>query len=162
MENINGFVPLPGTHYKIASFGSRSGDTNIIKQTSYAGLRFDKTYTSSDLTLTAAAIFSGDADLNGIVNTADFAALAAHFNQSGQNWLSGDFNGDGKVNALDFNAIAANFGQALPAPAREQSCRNQPESPRSLSASWLGAEGELSDSSQPTIETNREAMTLAI
>ncbi len=65
------------TYTVIASFGSRSSDTSIVNQTSYAGLRFDKAYTASDLTLTAAAIFSGDADLNGIVNTADFVYAGA-------------------------------------------------------------------------------------
>jgi hypothetical protein len=58
--------------------------------------------------------YSGDANLDGAVNTADFNALAAKFNQSGQEWVQGDFNYDGNVNALDFNAIATNFGSALP------------------------------------------------
>ncbi len=55
--------------------------------------------------------YTGDANLDGAVNTSDFAALASNFNGTGKSWFNGDFNGDGKVNALDFNAIATNFGQ---------------------------------------------------
>ena len=55
--------------------------------------------------------YTGDANLDGVVNTSDFAALASNFNGTGKSWFNGDFNGDGKVNALDFNAIATNFGQ---------------------------------------------------
>lgn len=114
VQTINGYVPLPGTHYKIASFGTKSGDTTIINQTGFAGLRFDKAYTATDLTLTAAALLNGDANLNGQVNVTDFNTLASHFGQSGQNWLTGDFNGDGVTNLLDLNAIATNFGASVP------------------------------------------------
>ena len=53
----------------------------------------------------------GDSDKNGIVNAADFTALAQNFNGSGKSWSQGDFNGDGTTNALDFNALASNFGK---------------------------------------------------
>jgi autotransporter-associated beta strand protein len=59
---------------------------------------------------------SGDANLDGQVNSTDFSMLAANFNQLGRFWAQGDFNYDGLVNALDFNAIAANFGDSLSAP----------------------------------------------
>jgi hypothetical protein len=55
--------------------------------------------------------YFGDANLNGTVDSGDFAALAAHFNGSGL-WNQGDFNYDGIINALDFGALATNFGQA--------------------------------------------------
>ncbi len=63
--------------------------------------------------------YLGDADLNGVVDSSDFAMLASHFHESGANidWSSGDFNYDGVVNALDFNLLATNYGQALPADA---------------------------------------------
>ncbi|MGD0140446.1 MAG: family 16 glycosylhydrolase [Tepidisphaeraceae bacterium] len=71
----------------------------------------------------------GDANLDGLVNAADFNILAANFNQSITGWDQGDFNYDGLVNAADFNELAANFNQGasgasvassaavLPAPA---------------------------------------------
>ena len=50
-----------------------------------------------------------------MVNTLDFNALAAHFNQSGRYWYQGDFNYDGVVNASDFDALVANYGQTMSA-----------------------------------------------
>jgi Dockerin type I domain len=56
----------------------------------------------------------GDANLDHAVTTADFTALAAHFNQSSLlNWNDGDFNYDGIINALDFNALATQFGNSI-------------------------------------------------
>src|SRR5207249_9790523 len=38
--------------------------------------------------------YAGDANLDGVVNTVDFARLATGFNQMGMFWASGDFNYD--------------------------------------------------------------------
>ena len=54
----------------------------------------------------------GDANLDGIVNAADFTILAANFNQPVTGWDQGDFNYDGIVNAADFTDLAANFNQS--------------------------------------------------
>ena len=54
--------------------------------------------------------FVGDANLDGKVNTSDFALLAAGFSQTSAGWVQGDFNYDGVVNALDFNIFATQFG----------------------------------------------------
>ncbi|MGA2442780.1 MAG: dockerin type I repeat-containing protein, partial [Tepidisphaeraceae bacterium] len=51
----------------------------------------------------------GDANLDGLVNAADFTILAANFNQPVTGWDQGDFNYDGLVNAADFTDLAANF-----------------------------------------------------
>jgi hypothetical protein len=59
----------------------------------------------------------GDANLDGLVNSADFNILAANFNQSITGWDQGDFNYDGLVNSADFNALAANFNQGVSGPA---------------------------------------------
>ena len=56
-----------------------------------------------------------DADLSGVVDTVDFAALAGNFGGSAQPWGSGDFNYDGFVDTEDFNLLAANFGTSVPA-----------------------------------------------
>jgi phospholipase/lecithinase/hemolysin len=109
-----GFIPLPGESFSVLSFASRSGTATISNSTAYAGLRFNPSYTSTSLTLTADAT-AGDANLDGVIDSQDFDILAMHFNQTSQNWLSADFNHDGVVNALDFNELAANYGVA-PAP----------------------------------------------
>jgi hypothetical protein len=54
----------------------------------------------------------GDANLDGLVNAADFTILAANFNQPVTGWDQGDFNYDGLVNAADFTDLAANFNQS--------------------------------------------------
>ncbi len=56
---------------------------------------------------------SGDANLDGVVNTLDFNLLAANFGSNSGRWFRGDFNYDGTVNALDFNVLATNFGATL-------------------------------------------------
>jgi hypothetical protein len=57
---------------------------------------------------------SGDANLDGKVDTLDFNALAASFGKTGQRWSKGDFTYDGVVDTLDFNSLAANFGKSAP------------------------------------------------
>ena len=59
----------------------------------------------------------GDADLNGIVNLADFDRLAGHFGSTDAFWSDGDFNYDGAVNLQDFNELAGNFGLSATGPA---------------------------------------------
>jgi autotransporter-associated beta strand protein len=55
----------------------------------------------------------GDITLQGTVNGADFAILAANFGKSVTGgWEQGDFNYDGTVNASDFALLAANFGKS--------------------------------------------------
>ena len=68
-------------------------------------------------TLILRTTFSGDANLDGVVSTADFAMMAGSFGKSSQFWTSGDFNYDGVINSLDFNAIATNFGQSMSSPS---------------------------------------------
>jgi hypothetical protein len=53
----------------------------------------------------------GDANLDGVVNAADFTILSENFNQTVTGWDQGDFNYDGLVNAADFTDLAANFNQ---------------------------------------------------
>ena len=55
----------------------------------------------------------GDANLDGVVNAADFTILAANFNQPVTAWDQGNFNYDGLVNAADFTDLAANFNQGV-------------------------------------------------
>ena len=68
---------------------------------------------TSGKAITVKYVRYGDTNLDGVVNTSDFTAMAGDFNKTSQVWSGGDFNYDGKVNALDFNALATNFGQPL-------------------------------------------------
>lgn len=55
---------------------------------------------------------NGDANLDGIVNFADFAALSQHFGSSSSTWDQGDFNYDGAISFADFILLSGNFGQS--------------------------------------------------
>ncbi len=70
----------------------------------FAGMNFD------DTSVLIAVVRFGDGNLDGVVNLADFNALAANFGQSGRGWWEGDFDYNGIVNLNDFNRLAANFG----------------------------------------------------
>jgi T5SS/PEP-CTERM-associated repeat protein len=83
-------------------------DTSAFSITSFMGQTVDTT------SLLFRYTFTGDANLDGQVNSADFTRLSQNFNQSGKDWWDGDANFDGKVNALDFNLLASNFGQVMP------------------------------------------------
>ena len=49
------------------------------------------------------AYLRGDANLDGVVDTADFALWQAGNFQFSSRWDVGDFNGDGRVDVSDFN-----------------------------------------------------------
>lgn len=57
---------------------------------------------------TAARTQRGDANLDGVVNFADFLVTASNFGQEG-GWADGDFNGDGVINLEDFTILSENF-----------------------------------------------------
>ena len=110
-----GETPLPGNLYEVMSFASGStGDFSIQNHTGFAGLRFAEVNTTTTLSIELSA-FPGDANLDAIVNIADFASLAASFNATGLNWLGGDFTFDGAVTIADFSLLASNFNLAAPA-----------------------------------------------
>ncbi len=50
----------------------------------------------------------GDANLDGVVDFADFTVLRDHFGQSSQWWEQGDFNGDRRVGSVDLQLLHAN------------------------------------------------------
>ena len=54
-----------------------------------------------------------DSNDDGVIDSTDFDALAAHFNEFGTDIHTGDSNIDGYTNALDFNSIATSYGQSV-------------------------------------------------
>ena len=56
----------------------------------------------------------GDANLDRMVNIADFSRLGANYNTSGP-WFNGDFNYDGQVGIGDFSLLASNYNKSVPA-----------------------------------------------
>lgn len=76
----------------------------------------DKTaigYADNTDTIRLVYTLSGDATLDGTVNSGDFNLLATNFGGTGKVWGEGDFTYDGNANSSDFNALASNFGKTL-------------------------------------------------
>ncbi len=106
-----------------AAFGS-----SVKKR--YIGLRLNDTWDPTQTTGERSnqiqevafrlVIRPGDADLNGRVDSADAALLAANW-LSGPNatWAQGDFNNDGAVNDLDAALMAANWTSSTTAGVSE-------------------------------------------
>jgi hypothetical protein len=93
-------------------------NANYLQDTVHENLAGDTYMANLTQTLLAdadgmAVKLPGDANLDGVVDSADFALLASHYGQTGAYLALGDFNGDGTVNALDFNALANNYGKTL-------------------------------------------------
>lgn len=80
-------------------------------ETNYVGSFFGEPIDTTSLLLVYTR--AGDANLDRIVNIADFSKLAANFNLS-STWARGDFNYDGMTNISDFAILAANFNQSAP------------------------------------------------
>ena len=137
-----GTDPLATVRPILATGYSNNFATGQIKSstaTTNKGLGFSDDTANSRLSV--AYTYFGDANLDGVVSTSDFAAMALHFGASTQKWTDGDFNYDGVVNALDFNAIATNFGSpVLTAPPALGTLVPEPASLMllGLSASFLG------------------------
>ena len=53
---------------------------------------------------------SGDTDLNGAVEFADFLKLSGNFNAADGTWSHGNFDGANGVDFADFLALSGNFG----------------------------------------------------
>jgi len=53
----------------------------------------------------------GDANLDGVVDFADFKLLYDHLN-TGTGWTTGDFNLDGRVNFADYQILERNYGKS--------------------------------------------------
>jgi hypothetical protein len=55
----------------------------------------------------------GDTNLDGSVSLADYNAVLANYNASGQPWTSGSVDYSGSVGLADYNTILANYNQTL-------------------------------------------------
>ena len=93
-------------------------DSNYLSDHTHPNLSGDTYFANLTQSLLASADaqapkLPGDANLDGIVDSKDFVALASHFGQNNSYLAAGDFNGDRVTNALDFNVLASHYGQTL-------------------------------------------------
>jgi hypothetical protein len=103
---------VPGTNWQYNSDADLTAWGNLIVNDSAYGLKASAVQASVFRTPIA-----GDANMNGVVDSADFTMLALSFNKSGgQTWATGDFSDDRIVNALDFSTLATHFGAVASRP----------------------------------------------
>jgi hypothetical protein len=84
-------------------------------------------------------VYSGDANLDGVVNALDFNAVATNFGGAGKVWLNGDFNYDGTVNTSDFVLLSGNFGQSIGAIAAPPALGSVVPEPTTVALLSVGA-----------------------
>ena len=63
-------------------------------------------------TVTVMQTLYGDANLDGMVNSADLTLLSQHWKAAGD-WATGDFNYDGVVNSADLTRLSQNWKAAI-------------------------------------------------
>lgn len=106
------------TFSNTASFSFPGFANGVLPDGNYTGRVFAGLTDFFGNPLPADATFSffflnGDANRDRAVNIADFAIVAARFNQSGF-FSDGDFNYDGVTNIADFSILASKFNTTLP------------------------------------------------
>ena len=71
-----------------------------------------------DYSLSILVAPTGDVNVDGAVDTADYIAVKRHFGTaSGATWQDGDLTGDGSVNGDDLGVLIANLGYSIDSPA---------------------------------------------
>lgn len=111
----SGAVHPVGTLFDVIHFDSSYvGVPTITTDTPLTGGRQYVPIFYPDKIVIGVAGFTGDANLDGKVNTIDFNLLAGDFGiTQGANWTMGDFNLDRMIDSMDFNLYARNYGKKI-------------------------------------------------
>jgi hypothetical protein len=92
-------------------------DLHLRNGSSLTNMRRNVTLGAGTLDVDMGTLIEGDGNRDEVINSLDFARLAAHYgsSQGEANYdAQEDYNGDGTVNALDFALLAANYGSTGP------------------------------------------------
>jgi acetyl esterase/lipase len=100
LANALNALAVPNTYFQVV--GAGHGGLGTLTDTA-----------ARDFLANHLLAIDGDADLDGDVDVADFASLAANFNRPGA-WRHGDFDNRGVVDLADFARLAANFNVTSP------------------------------------------------
>jgi endonuclease/exonuclease/phosphatase family metal-dependent hydrolase len=113
LATFTGLDPSSVNNYSVSLNTSNIGlfEAEYILQLSDENLPGALNGTNLQLEFVARIALGGDANLDGFVTAADFAALQISFGGPGS-WTNGDFNGDGTVSAADFAILQQNFGSS--------------------------------------------------
>ncbi|MEM7807285.1 MAG: choice-of-anchor tandem repeat NxxGxxAF-containing protein [Planctomycetota bacterium] len=113
-ELLNGAVVKSLFFTPDISYGSAVSGLNDLGQVAFGARVNNQTGFAMLWTMDARII--GDANLDDVVNLADFGILRSNFGLTGvANRALGDFNGDGAVNLADFGILRSNFGSTTAA-----------------------------------------------
>ena len=100
--------------------GSAGGKGLDLAESGFGAVRFVKIEAVVDVGQTGVVdaladvspVLAGDANFDGRVTFADFAALQLHFGDTGVTLQEGDFTGDGRVTFADFSLLQLHFGDS--------------------------------------------------
>lgn len=113
--HVGNSLPRPGTN--IAN--DLMNGIGFFRGTRYAISDLDLAILAdTGLAIRNVTVIPGDANLDGIVNLADFNIFRAHFGQSGD-FTKGDFDDSGLVGLNDFSILKLNFGRRADAAVPE-------------------------------------------
>ena len=128
-SSVNEIVILPGVSQLSAGDVDRDGETNLIdlnllshwthpsQDANESPLRLDMTgdhqinkHDVDHWVTVIAKTHTGDLDLNGKVEFADFLKLSKNYGLTDATYSQGDLDGDGSIGFADFLVLSANFG----------------------------------------------------
>ncbi len=103
----------PGDTFEILSAASITGEFSdiLLGEGFEAGLTINLTYHADRIILDVSAL-SGDANLDGVVESLDLNVIEQHLGGVG-GFREGDLDGDGDIDGFDFAVWQANFGLSL-------------------------------------------------
>ena len=106
----NGFIGVGVVDNAFTGGGSVYGTNSVFGYTTWRGV---STFTETEILLRET--YTGDSDLNGVVDSTDYGQIDNGFNAGLTGWINGDFNYDGTVDPSDYGIIDATFnGQGAP------------------------------------------------
>ncbi|HQY88124.1 MAG TPA: hypothetical protein PK402_05660 [Tepidisphaeraceae bacterium] len=114
VDLINGFIPEPGSSFRVFVFGDKSGDFHTLNNNGgVPGLIMTRAFTANAMDLNMSAL-PGDTDLDGDVDFADLLTVAQNYEiAQSPTWFDGDFDNTGTVTFPDLLIVAQNYGDHL-------------------------------------------------
>jgi hypothetical protein len=118
LDNYHAIQQQPGWQSWYSDDGLTPGYVHLYGGSKVNGITPGYDWLSRQYAFGVASLYAGDADMNGVVDGADYTAWADHFHQFG-GFAGGDFNCDLLIDGADYTIWADHFAPAtaaLPVP----------------------------------------------